>query len=128
MTPKFWSFILFVATSSRIRGIYKFPTLNLRIHLWELTKKVDSEGYLILRHHTLTTLMFRDVSDFQMRGFNHQNALMRLTLTSQERTDGPSPYLSVVLEPAFGMGASFECLGMEVLNAAPRTENGMCEK
>jgi len=63
------------------KGVYDFPLLTLKIHVWELTKDVDSKGYLILRHHTLTTLRFRDVFDFQMQGFNHQNAMLALNLT-----------------------------------------------
>jgi Immunity protein 50 len=106
------------------KGIYDFPLLTLRIHVWELTRDVDSAGYLILKHHTLVTLRFQDISDFQMQGFNHQNALMELAVTSQERTEGPSPYFAVELVPAFGVGASFNCLGMEVFDAIPSTSEG----
>lgn len=106
------------------RGIYDFPVLVLKIHLWELTKEVTPEGYLVLRHHTLTTLRFRDVSNFQMEGFNHQNSIFVLSLARQERTKPPSPYFSVEVQPGFGMGASFECLGIEVIDAAPCSEDG----
>jgi hypothetical protein len=54
-------------------------------------------GYLILRHHTLTTLKFSDATDFEMQGFNHQNALMKLRLSSQQRSEDPSPYFAVEL-------------------------------
>ena len=110
------------------KGIYDFPLLTLRIHVWELTRDIDSAGYLILKHHTLVTLRFRDISDFQMQGFNHQNALMELAVTAQERTEGPSPYFAVELVAAFGMGASFKCLGMEVLDAIPCTSEGIPQK
>lgn len=109
---------------TREKGLYDFPILTLRIHVWELTKNVDSKGYLILLHHTLTTLEFRDVSDFQMQGFNHQNAMMELALANQERNEGPSPYFSVELVPAFGMDASFNCLGIEVIDAVSCAEDG----
>jgi hypothetical protein len=99
--------------------IYDFPVLILKIHLWELTNQTNSEGYLVLRHHTLTTLRFRDVEDFQMQGFNHQNAIFALSMVRQERTERPSPYFSIELEPAFGISASFKCLGMEVVDATP---------
>jgi hypothetical protein len=106
------------------KGIYKFPVLSLKIHVWELTKEVDSKGYLVLRHHMVTTLKFCDVSDCQMQGFNHQNAMMELALYSHQRTEGPSPYFAVELEPAFGLGASFKCLRIEVVDAVPCSENG----
>lgn len=106
------------------KGVYNFPILTLRIHVWKLTKNVDSEGYLILQHHTLTTLKFRDVSDFQMQGFNYQNAVLELVLTSQERAEGPSPYFAVEFVPAFDMGASFNSLGIEVVDAVSCTPDG----
>jgi hypothetical protein len=37
---------------------------------------------------------------------------------------GPSPYFAVNLEPAFGRGAVFKCLRIEVTDALPSTENG----
>jgi hypothetical protein len=106
------------------KGVYGFPFLTLKIHVWELTKDVDSKGYLILRHHTLATLRFRDVADFQMQGFNHQNAMMELALASQEPKEGPLPYFSVELVPAFGMGASFNYRGIEVVDAVSCAEDG----
>jgi hypothetical protein len=99
------------------KGVYDFPVLTLKVHVWQLTKSVDPEGYLILEHHTLATLQFRDISDFQMQGFNHQNAMMELVLAIKERTEGPSPYFAVEVIPACGMGASFTCLKMQVVDA-----------
>ena len=59
----------------RENKVYKFPVLTLKIHAWELTSEVDSNGYFVLRHHTLVMLRFRDVKDFRMEGFNQQNAI-----------------------------------------------------
>ena len=107
------------------KGIYNFPVLTFRIHVWELTNEVDSEGYLVLKHHTLTTLRFSDVDDFKMLGFNHQNAIMELSLTSNERANGPSPYFAVEVVAAFGMSTSFKCLRVEVVDAATCTDDGV---
>ena len=96
--------LLFWRGDSRIEnGIYGFPVLTLTIHVWELTKEVDAEGYLVLRHHTLTRLRFSDVEDFQMQGFNHQNSIMELKVRSAERSERPSPYFIVEVEPTFGI-------------------------
>jgi hypothetical protein len=106
------------------KGIYDFPVLTLTIHVWELTKEVDPHGYLILRHHTLTRLRFYDVHNFEMQGFNHQNAMMELVLTREQRNEGPSPYFAVGVVAAFGMGASFKCLRVEVLDAVTCSDDG----
>src|SRR5262249_5191429 len=83
------------------KGIYDFPVLTLRIHVWQLTNEVNLEGYIVLKHHTITTLRFFDVGSFKMADFNHQNAIMELSLTSHERAGGPSPYFRVEVIPAF---------------------------
>jgi len=106
------------------KGIYDFPVLTLTIHVWELTKEVDPHGYLILRHHTLTRLRFYDVHNFEMQGFNHQNAMMELVLTREQRNEGPSPYFAVRVVAAFGMGASFKCLRVEVVDAVTCSDDG----
>jgi Immunity protein 50 len=106
------------------QGRYDFPVLTLRIHVWDLTNEVNSKEFLVLKHHTLTTLRFCDVDEFRMEGFNHQNAIFGLSVTHQQRAKGPSSYFVVHLEPAFGMGASFSCLRVEVVDAIPCSEVG----
>jgi hypothetical protein len=104
---------------------YVFPVLTARLHLWEMTREVNPEGYLGRRLHTLARLRFYDVDDFKMEGFNHQNAILGLRVTSQERSKGPSPLFDVQFEPAFGMGASFTCSRIEVVDAVPCTEDAL---
>lgn len=77
------------------QNIYQFPILTLKMHVWELTKEVDLEGYLVTKHHTLATLRFHDLADIEMKDFNHQNAILGLSLTVCERAKPPSPYLAV---------------------------------
>ena len=106
------------------RARYVFPVLTLKFHLWELTSEVDSKGYLILGHHTLTTLRFHHVDRIEMNGFNHQNQIVGLSIMRRGRADGPSPFFAVQLEPGFGISASFECLSLEVVDATPCTGDG----
>jgi len=105
-------------------GIYDFPRLTLKIHLWEMTREVDPNGFFVLRHHTLATLEFRDVNNLKLEGFNHQNAMMELLLTREERARAPSPYFVVEIPPAYGAQVSFECLDIEVVDAAACTADG----
>jgi hypothetical protein len=100
------------------------PVLTLKVHLWEMTKEVDSKGYFILRNHTLCTLRFREVQEIQMQGFNDQNAIFDLSIERKERNEPPSPYFAVEIEPAFGIQSSFECLHIEVVEAVPFIPGG----
>jgi hypothetical protein len=98
---------------------YIFPVLTTKIHLWEITAEVDSRGYLVLRHHTLATVRFHDVDNFRMEGFNHQNAILGLHFTTEDRGEVLPPYVCVEFEPAFGISATFRCSRVEVVDAKP---------
>ena len=110
------------------RQRYVFPVLTLKLHFFELTKETDARGHLVTRNHTLATFRFHNLEeDVRLHGFNHLNQLFDLTITRQERDDGPSPFLAVEfkqLEPALGLGAAFKCRQAEVLNAVPCNERG----
>ena len=97
---------------------YLFPTLTTKIHLWELTSEIDSRGYYVLRHRTLATLRFHDISELDMEGFNHQNAIFGLSITSAPMEGFPQR-VHVEFEPAFGITATFYCLRVEVMDAKP---------
>ena len=106
---------------------YVFPVLKVVLHLWEMTdetSETNPKGFLVRRHHTLTTLSFSDVDEFRMEGFNHQNAILGLSIIRQERSQGPSPVFAIHFDPAHGMGASFICSRIEVVEAIPCSENG----
>ena len=105
-----------------------FPILTLKMHCFEMTKEITSGGFFVLRNHTLVTFKFYDVDDMQMRGFNHQNAIFGLSINQLVRSQGPSPYYSVQLDPAFGIEASFTCLRMEVSEVMPCGGDGKVTK
>jgi Immunity protein 50 len=98
------------------KQIYILPKLVLKVHVWQMTKNVDSRGYLICNNNTIVKLRFDDIKDLEMNGFNHQNAIMDLVIEMVEHPPKPS-CLEVKIIPAFGLGASFKCLGIEVVEA-----------
>ena len=104
--------------------VYEFPCLTIKLHHWLITNDVDPKGYLTLTKHTLTTLKFLDMDNFKMEGFNHQNAIFGLGIAQKTREEGPSPYFTVDFEPSFGMGATFTCLRIEVVEAVPCDAEG----
>jgi hypothetical protein len=96
------------------------PVLTARIHIFIETPTSQ---------HTLATLKFEDVDDFKMEGFNHQNAILGLSIRVQDRgkVESPGslpPYFVVEFQPAFGMSASFHCFHIEVVDAVRCTEEG----
>jgi len=106
------------------KGLWEFPVLTVKVHLWKMTREVDSKGYFICENHTLCTLVFREVADLSMTGFNHQNAIFDLEIERKERDRPPSLYFAVRFDPSFGIDSSFECLQIEVADAVPCGDDG----
>ncbi|HME13293.1 MAG TPA: Imm50 family immunity protein [Candidatus Acidoferrum sp.] len=97
--------------------IYEFPRLTVKLHHWLMTNDIDQKDYLRSIKHTLTTFKFSDVDNFKMEGFNHQNAIFGLGIEQKTREEGPTPYFAVDFEPSFGIGATFTCLRIEIVEA-----------
>lgn len=106
------------------RDRYEFPVLTAVLHVLELTNETDARGSLMIRHHTLATLRFRGIEDVELAGFNYMNQIRSITLSRKERAEGPSPYISVVMQEAVGISASFKCESVEVVDAVPCDEKG----
>jgi hypothetical protein len=99
------------------RQTWVFPVLTLLFHAMEGTKLVDEHGNSI--HDTLITLRFHSIDNLEVDGFNYQNAMYSLEIERKEKSNGPSPYFEVSFDPAFGIGASFTCLRIEVVEVTP---------
>lgn len=100
------------------RNSWVLPVLTVKLHVWDFGPELDSS---VLHHSTLTTLRFHDVEEFRIDGFNHQNPIFGLLISRRERTDGPSPFFAVELQPVGleNIQASFHCSRVEVVDATP---------
>src|SRR5215469_9978453 len=56
------------------------PVLTVRIHVHKMTDEVDSRGYFVLKNHTLATIRFYAVDEFEIDGFATQNVIFELTI------------------------------------------------
>src|SRR5947209_8757186 len=97
------------------------PQMDVSIHHWKMTSEVDSKGYYVLKHHTLTTLRFFNVSELQLAGFNHQNVLWDIEI-SEVAEAASKPSFSVSMPSSFGCESSFKCGRIRVMSAAPYTK------
>lgn len=102
-----------------------FPSLELKVHLWEMTDEVDASGYFVTTKHTLATLRFLEIDELHLVGFNFQNAIFALSIEPiMNEGQGPSviqqsSLMRVEIEPAHGLSASFICQSMEVVSTEP---------
>jgi hypothetical protein len=106
------------------------PTINLTVHLWEMTKDVSKEGFFVLAKHTLTELQFRNVHNVELSEFNYQNSIMEMIFGIEPENLNPSgggrlpAFLTVEIAPSFGLYAKFKCQSAEVVSAIPSDEEG----
>jgi Immunity protein 50 len=94
------------------------PRLEATIHHWQGTSEVDSNGYYVSIHHTLSTLRFSGVTDLKLADFNHQNVLWELEISESAE---PRSYdrFSVSMPTSHGCEASFKCKEICVVSAVP---------
>jgi hypothetical protein len=95
------------------------PTVEALIHTFEMTKEVDAKGFFVLRNHVLVHLRFSRVLEATMDGFNHQNAIMGLDITSIRERQMEQINFEVRFDPAFGLAARFQCDEIEVVSVEP---------
>jgi hypothetical protein len=108
----------------------KYPILDIRIHLWEMTNEVNTKGFFVLKNHTLTDLRFQNTSEMEISDFFYQNVIMGITFGVElEHTDPSSALrhpacIRVEIDPCYGLYAKFKCQSAEVLSAVSCDEEG----
>lgn len=92
------------------------PSVTARIHVFiELPNS----------RHTLTTIRFEGITEVNIRDFNHQNAILGLDISRSEQSSlNTGSVFSVEFRAAFGVGASFFCSIIKVVEANVCTTDG----
>lgn len=85
------------------------PTLKIQIHVFEMTSEMDPAGHFVLRDHRVVTLLFTRVMLEELRGFNEQNVIFSMDISSIDSGKDEGRHFSVDLSPSYGVGGSFEC-------------------
>ena len=85
------------------------PSIEARIHVFEMTPDVDDRGHLLTRDHRLVTLFFANVAALELDGFNEQNVLFSLSLELGDRSGSDSRAWKVAFEASYGLSARFSC-------------------
>ena len=91
------------------------PSLSADVHVFEMTNQLNSDGYYICHKHSVVSLLFQELDELTMDGFNHQNALSELSIAETE-TGGA---LRVIFDSAYGLQSEFTCRAIKVVSAVP---------
>lgn len=93
--------------------------LELCIHAFEWTDRTPPAF-----NHQLVRLLFRDVDDVSLDGFNHQNAILELKIETKGESQQNPAGIMVTIVPAHGLSGSFSAAGCEVISVVPCNECG----
>ncbi|GAB3357607.1 Imm50 family immunity protein [Lysobacter tyrosinilyticus] len=91
------------------------PSLSADVHVFETTNQVDSDGYYVHHKHSIVTLLFRELDELALDGFNHQNALSELGIAETE----PGGMLRVNFGSAYGLESELTCRAIKVVSVVP---------
>lgn len=94
------------------------PYLEADIHVFRMTKEVDDRGFYVLTNHTLVTMRFVGIVLYELKWFNHQNAIDGLEIWPAENGEGA---FSVEMPSNNGCDARFNCESISVVNVVPFT-------
>jgi len=79
------------------------PTCLLRVHGFKVTRATNPDAPYVFEGHAVVSFRINEVTGMQLNDFNHQNALMGLSI---ER--GPNNGFRAELDPAYGLSGFIE--------------------
>jgi immunity protein 50 of polymorphic toxin system len=94
------------------------PSLEIEIHVFQMTGSIDEAGYYVLRDHTLATIRFDDIDGLEISDFNHQNVIDDIDIV---RGDSRGHRFAVEWRGSNGCNARFACNNISVVEVKPFT-------
>ncbi|MBI2262837.1 MAG: hypothetical protein HYU62_14370 [Caulobacterales bacterium] len=79
------------------------PTCLLRVHGFKVTSAIKPDGHYVFEGHAVVTFRIDETTGMQLDDFNHQNALMGLSIVGR-----PDEGFRVELDPAYGLSGFVE--------------------
>jgi hypothetical protein len=101
--------VLWMKLDRQPHGEGNGPTVDVLIHVFEMTSEINPEGYYVLRHHTLVHLRFREVVELRLDGFNIQNSLSELQISDLRERQWERIWFDVLFASSYGVQATFQC-------------------
>ena len=80
-------------------------TLTSRIDVAVYGTELDDEGHYLPKARAVVTLVFSEITNLVLEGFNHQNVIAALIIEPAPSTQ----CVRVSFEPLYGLACDFEC-------------------
>jgi hypothetical protein len=101
--------------------------VELLIHAWEMTDKVNENKIFIRKNHQLVRFEFDEVFDLEMKDFNRQNVIFGLSFEEKQADETTPAGMIVRLQPSYGICGSFAAVRGRVLSVKPCDNQGRPE-
>ena len=93
------------------------PIVTVKVHAFQMTSNVNSQGFYELEKHCLIEFRFDAVDLLQLKNVNHQNVIEDIFLSEKVAADGPKR-IAVHFESIYGLELDFECSKAQVVALA----------
>ena len=97
------------------------PSIEMSLRGWIMTRDVAANGAFKREADSVVRILFEDVFDVELEGFNHQNVLSSLNLEVSDGEVQSARTLHVELEHCYQFSCAFKARRAKVLSAAPYT-------
>lgn len=94
------------------------PTVEIHVRGWIMGPEVTDEGFFRQHNDSVVSLLFEDIYDFELEGFNQQNVLGSLELKLINDAAGIQ-VLHVELEHCYLFSGEFSARRARVLGVTP---------
>jgi hypothetical protein len=99
-------------------SIETLPTLEAKIHVFEMTSEIKNGSY-VLKHHSLVTFQFLEIDGLRLNGFNNQNVLQGLSVKDISDQQLENLKFEVGFDGVFGVEAHFKCRAVTIVSVVP---------
>jgi Immunity protein 50 len=94
------------------------PAVCATVHVFACRLNEHSPTGVEFYNHTLVTFRFNLVVNLELSGFNQQNAIFDLIIEPSGHKTPEIP-IDVTFQPSFGVGLSFSCQSVEIVEVKP---------
>jgi hypothetical protein len=95
------------------------PSLEAKIHVFEMTSEVDERNRYVLKNHVAVTIRFIEIYNLSMKDFNHQNVLQGLNIDDISDPQFERIKFEVSFDGIFGISVRLQCNSISVVSVEP---------
>ncbi|KMJ53667.1 hypothetical protein ACG97_06710 [Vogesella sp. EB] len=98
------------------------PSVEIHLRGWIMGPEFSEDGSYKLHNDSVVHLLFEDIFEFELEGFNQQNVVSSLNLSLCDEPHGGRDTLHIELEHCYQFCCEFKALRAKVIAVTPYVE------